>query len=46
LNNKLKEDANQSSENKPTLDDLLEKITPENQHNEIDFGQPLGKELI
>ncbi|MFD1363141.1 AbrB/MazE/SpoVT family DNA-binding domain-containing protein [Lentibacillus salinarum] len=31
---------------KPTLDDLLSQITPENQHEEIDFGKPQGDELI
>lgn len=30
---------------KPTLEELLEKITPQNRHNEIDFGRE-GKELI
>ncbi len=28
------------------LDGLLEKITPENVHHEIDFGSPVGKELL
>lgn len=30
---------------KPTLDDLLAKVTPENRHAEIDFGKE-GNELI
>jgi antitoxin MazE len=32
--------------NKPkyTLDELLAQITPENRHDEIDFGKPAGKE--
>ena len=28
-----------------TLDDLVRAITPENQHGEIDWGEPAGKEL-
>lgn len=28
----------------PTLADLLEKVTPENRHAEIDMGQPAGDE--
>ena len=28
------------------LDGLLAKITPENVHSEIDFGSPVGKELL
>lgn len=31
-------------EKKPTLEELMGKITPENQHNEIDWGKPEGKE--
>lgn len=30
----------------PSLEDLLEGITPENLHEEVDFGQPVGRELI
>jgi antitoxin MazE len=26
------------------LDDLLERITPENLHGEVEFGRPVGKE--
>lgn len=29
----------------PGLDELLERITPENRHDEIDWGMPLGKEV-
>ncbi len=29
-----------------TLGELLVKITPENRHEEIDFGLPQGNELI
>ncbi|MYN06009.1 AbrB/MazE/SpoVT family DNA-binding domain-containing protein [Pseudoduganella aquatica] len=28
------------------LDDLLEGITPENRHGEVDTGAPQGKELL
>ncbi len=28
-----------------TLDELLAKVTPENIHEEIDFGRPVGKEI-
>jgi len=31
---------------KPTLEELLSQITPENRHDEIDFGKPVGRELI
>lgn len=30
---------------KPTLEELLKRITPENRHAEIDFGELAGKEL-
>ena len=33
-------------ENKPTLEELVAKCTPENSHEEIDFGGPTGRELI
>jgi antitoxin MazE len=29
----------------PSLDELLSKITHDNQHNEMDFGKPVGKEV-
>jgi antitoxin MazE len=29
----------------PTLDDLLEQVTPENRHEETDFGPDQGKEV-
>ena len=29
-----------------TLAQLLGQITPDNLHSEIDFGQPVGKELL
>lgn len=32
--------------NKPTLEELVAKCTPENSHEEIDFGGPTGRELI
>lgn len=31
---------------KPTLEDLIEKCTPENSHENIDFGGASGRELI
>ncbi len=32
-------------EDEPGLDELLEKITPENLHEEVDWGAPVGKEV-
>jgi antitoxin MazE len=34
-----------SQTKKPTLDDLLDNITPENRHDNVDFGQE-GNELF
>ncbi|MEK4715864.1 AbrB/MazE/SpoVT family DNA-binding domain-containing protein [Sporosarcina sp. FSL K6-5500] len=31
---------------KPVLEDLLSKISPENRHSEIDFGEVEGNELM
>lgn len=31
---------------KPTLEELAAKCTPENNHEEIDFGGPVGRELL
>lgn len=28
-----------------TLEELLEQVTPENRHDEIDFGPPVGNEI-
>ena len=28
-----------------SLEELLEQVTPENRHDEIDWGEPLGKEI-
>lgn len=33
------------SERKYSLDELLSQITNENQHDEVDFGKPVGKEV-
>jgi antitoxin MazE len=33
------------SHKKITLQQLLEKVTPENVHGEIDWGGPVGKEI-
>lgn len=30
---------------KPTLEELVARITPENRHSETDWSEPLGKEL-
>jgi len=30
---------------KPTLDELVAAITPENRHDEVDWGKPVGKEV-
>lgn len=30
---------------KPTLEEMMAQITPENQHDEIDWGKPVGKEV-
>ena len=30
---------------KPTLEQLVSRITPENRHSETDWGDPVGKEL-
>lgn len=32
-------------DNSPTLEELLDGITPENVHDEIDWGAPHGKEI-
>lgn len=29
---------------RPTLTELVARITPENRHDEIDWGKPMGKE--
>ena len=29
----------------PSLDELLQAITPENLHDEVDWGSPVGKEI-
>lgn len=31
---------------KYTLQELLDKITPENLHPEYDYGKPVGKEIL
>lgn len=31
---------------KPTLEELVAKCSPDNSHEEIDFGGPTGRELI
>jgi antitoxin component of MazEF toxin-antitoxin module len=51
LKRKMKNISNQEdnyspNNRKPTLEELMSKITPENQHEEVDFGSPQGEELI
>ena len=29
-----------------TLEELVQRITPENRHEEIDFGPPVGREIL
>ena len=29
-----------------SLEELVKAITPQNRHSEVDFGRPVGKELI
>ncbi|MDQ0415880.1 antitoxin MazE [Croceifilum oryzae] len=31
---------------RPTLEELLAKVTPENRHHEVDFGEAEGAELL
>lgn len=33
-----------SPEEQPTLEELVARITDENRHPEVDWGQPVGKE--
>jgi antitoxin MazE len=33
-------------ENNQSLDEMIARITPDNVHNEIDFGAPAGRELL
>jgi antitoxin MazE len=33
------------SKRKPTLEELVSRITPENRHSETEWGEPVGKEL-
>lgn len=30
---------------RPTLEELVARITPENRHEAIDWGEPMGKEI-
>ena len=38
--------AKKKKKNKYSLEELLSDIKPENLHGEIDFGPPVGKEII
>jgi antitoxin component of MazEF toxin-antitoxin module len=33
-----------AQKNQPTLEDLVERITPKNRHSETDWGKPAGNE--
>ena len=35
----------ETKNNKKTLEDLLDRVTKDNLHNEVDFGNPVGKEV-
>jgi hypothetical protein len=41
----LRPEKKRSAKSHPTLDELLDGITPENLHPEIDLGPPVGKEV-
>jgi antitoxin MazE len=41
----IQEDALIIRKSTPSLNDLLEQITPENVHEPVDWGEPVGKEL-
>jgi antitoxin MazE len=34
------------AERVPTLEELVAQITPENRHKELDWGPPVGKEIV
>lgn len=36
----------QPANHKPTLEELTAKCSPDNSHEEIDFGGPVGRELL
>jgi hypothetical protein len=38
-------DNEQLPEAKPTLEELVARITDENRHSETDWGEPVGEEL-
>jgi len=44
--NKIIISAKKKKKNKYSLEELLSDIKPENLHGEIDFGPPVGKEII
>ena len=37
-------ETEQPPEDKPTLEELGARITVENRHSEVDWGEPVGKE--
>lgn len=42
----LRKDFESTSSDEFTLDDLLAGITDENKHEQIDYGPPVGRELL
>ena len=45
VNIEVQEDAILIRPARPTLKELVSRITPQNRHDEIDFGKPIGKEI-
>jgi antitoxin component of MazEF toxin-antitoxin module len=46
INRIVPKDNIANKKKKPSLEELMDKITPENQHDEVDWGKPEGDELI
>ena len=47
IRHKQKEGATKQptrADRKPTLEEFVQRITPENRHGEIDWGEPVGNE--
>jgi antitoxin MazE len=42
---KPKRTRSRKSQNRPALQDLVSRITPENRHELVDWGAPVGKEV-
>ncbi|HCL5276688.1 TPA: hypothetical protein N2G37_004364 [Salmonella enterica] len=43
---KAEQEARASEPKRFNLSDMLEQVTPENRHDVVDWGQPVGKEVI